>query len=1193
MKKIKKIMILAWMLPAATPAFAQITPSLTENYIYSKTCLDADCIKNALTVQYFDGLGRPRQVVDIKSSPSGKDVVIPVEYDVFGRQVKDYLPIPQPGTQNGAIYTAPLSNAAAQYGAEKLYAEKVLENSPLSRINQMISPGNAWAAHPLTFTYSANAAGEVKKYTVTTTWVNNATFSAISENGTYGVGQLVKNSVTDEDGNITTEFKNTDGQLLLSRKSNDAPNGDTYYLYNNQGQLVLVIPPLALQSGALAQGTLDNLCYQYRYDGKGRLVEKKIPGKGWEYRIYDKADRLVASQDANLRAKGQWLYTKYDKFGRVAITGISTGGTRIAEQAEVNGLASNNVNRTNSVLFNRQGMEVYYDNPDTTYPGSAKWVTVLSLNYYDTYPSYSFNPAFPATLSGQPVLTDNSTANSISTKSLPVLNLVKNIEDDSWTKGYIWYDAKGRVIGTHSINHLGGYTRSESLLDFAGVVQQTKVYHKRLSTDTEKVISQTFEYDSRNRLKKQWHQVDGNAAELLAENTYNELSQLSNKKVGNNLQNIDYTYDVRGSLVRVNDPGSLGTKLFGYELKYFNPQNTTASAGKYNGNIAEVTWKTASDQVLRQYNYQYDALNRLKKGIYSEPDASVPQNGLFDETIGYDVNGNITSLQRNGKSSSGTAQLIDNLTYNYTANRLNTVTDISGNYSGYPDTSGTLISYDENGNMKDHKDKGILQIDYNFLNLPKYIKFNESIASRTGTLYVNTAFLYRADGTKLRKKYSYKDGANFYLATRTTEYLDGFQYEAEATTLNPVTELSLKFVPTSEGYYNFEINKYIYSYTDHLGNVRVSYFKNAGGSAEVLEENNYYPFGLKHQGYNSLAGNPAYNYQYNGKELQKETGWNDYGARMYMSDIGRWGVIDPLAEASRRFTPYNYALNNPISFIDPDGRLAMSPAEKDPGSMGFGNGMLSYYASGGKGSRANIMAFSGQQDYSLGGVYDAQPWTGGGGESYTLTDPDDIAAFQRSLSGQNYFSAKDFTQFVAGLNEGGGPFRKYIKQETKTYFGAIESTDQYQLDHANWIDEYQGTMEFLGSMKEYFEAAGDHMGGAGYGTFAIDNLKTIKEVVEKFKNYNPSLSSAAGFITGTVGTSLRMEGDRFGQIMDIYKNASYRYDQLHKKNTSLDKGVTVNVNVVVGTNGGGYTNIMIYDISTHRYLSGGKIFHRN
>jgi RHS repeat-associated protein len=101
--------------------------------------------------------------------------------------------------------------------------------------------------------------------------------------------------------------------------------------------------------------------------------------------------------------------------------------------------------------------------------------------------------------------------------------------------------------------------------------------------------------------------------------------------------------------------------------------------------------------------------------------------------------------------------------------------------------------------------------------------------------------------------------------------------------------------------------------------VRLSYFKNTNGSAEVLEENNFYPFGMKHEGYNTLSGNPSYNYQYNGKELQKETGWSDFGARMYMSDIGRWGVIDPLAEKMRRHSPYNYAYNNPVMFIDPDG----------------------------------------------------------------------------------------------------------------------------------------------------------------------------------------------------------------------------------------------------------------------------------
>ncbi len=134
--------------------------------------------------------------------------------------------------------------------------------------------------------------------------------------------------------------------------------------------------------------------------------------------------------------------------------------------------------------------------------------------------------------------------------------------------------------------------------------------------------------------------------------------------------------------------------------------------------------------------------------------------------------------------------------------------------------------------------------------------------------------------------------------------------------------------PRHRGYYDVVKNKYIYNYTDHLGNVRLSYTKGASGGAEIIEENNYYPFGLKHQGYNSNSlANNAYQYKYNGKELQ-ETGMYDYGARMYMPDIGRWGVVDPLAEVSKRWTPYNYAYNNPIMFVDPDGMLSVSSLQE-------------------------------------------------------------------------------------------------------------------------------------------------------------------------------------------------------------------------------------------------------------------------
>jgi RHS repeat-associated protein len=927
----KKLIIPISMLFVAGLYHAQATN--TENYIQTRVYLEpvttsSPAAKQIQTVQYFDGLGRAKQVVSVKASPTGKDVVTHIEYNQFGRQVKDYLPVPQSGTMNGAIVPNPLGNATQPsiYGSEKIYSEKIPENSPLDRIQQQIQVGTAWANKPVHFGYDTNINGEVKKYTTTTVWENGATKSGVSDGGSYSQGQLYKNTVTDEDGNATTEFKNRTGQTILVRKAVSASeNADTYYVYNKYNQLAFVVPPLA-SVGTVDQTALDNLCYQYRYDGDSRLVEKKLPGKGWEYMVYDKADRLIMTQDANMRTNGKWLITKYDQFGRVIYTGILPGGDRTSMQNQAGSLVI--TESKHATGFTKNGMQIYYSNGYF-----VDMETVLSVNYYDSYPSYSFNPSFPSTIYGKTILTDNAATLGKSTKSLPVMTLVKNIEDDNWTKSYSYYDTKGRPVGSYAINHLGGYTKTESELDFAGTVLQTKTYHKRLATDTERLITETFTYDHQNRLLTHKHKIDNNTEEILAQNEYNELSQLKNKKVGGTnaatpLQSIDYQYNIRGWMTKINDPANLNGKLFGYEIKYTNPANSSLSPAKYNGNIAEIDWKTNNDSVLRRYGYQYDALNRLTKGIYQEPQAFVPQNDFYNEELSYDLNGNITSLQRKSKGVSGFAEQIDNLGYSYMGNRLNTVTDTSQNYNGYPDVSGNTIAYDANGNMKDQKDKGILQIDYNFLNLPHYILFNAGLATRTGIVRNNTTHLYRADGVKLKKIYKYAPydpfGTATELSTEITDYLDGFQYKTKSVATGgprgggSTLVTALEFYPTPEGYFDFVKNKYIYNYADHLGNVRLSYQSN-GGSIEVLEENNYYPFGLKHEGYNALAGNPSYQYKYNGKELQ-ETGMYDFGARFYMPDIGRWGVVDPLAETSRRWSTYNYAYNNPIRFIDPDGR---------------------------------------------------------------------------------------------------------------------------------------------------------------------------------------------------------------------------------------------------------------------------------
>jgi len=349
-----------------------------------------------------------------------------------------------------------------------------------------------------------------------------------------------------------------------------------------------------------------------------------------------------------------------------------------------------------------------------------------------------------------------------------------------------------------------------------------------------------------------------------------------------------------------------------------------------NGNIAEVDWKTSNDNILKRYSYSYDSSNRLNYGHYSEPMSTVPTENHFGESLEYDLNGNITRLYRNTKNTAnGMAMQIDNLTYKYFGNQLRSVKDESQNNSGYPYfTTPNPMEYDNNGNIKFHKDKMINKIVYNYLNLPSSINMlqRKGLGSFQGNMITHK---YRSDGVKLEKTVNF---VNPYTADLTNvEYLDGFQYERKYNKSNTAQQGSdsgyvLQFVPNSEGYFDFVKNKYIYNYTDHLGNVRMNYLNNGSG-IEVLDESNYYPFGLMHIRSSFSSGMLSYTYRYNGKELQRETGQYDYGARMYMPDIGRWGVIDPKAELSQRWSAYTYAYNNPIRYVDPDGMFAVAPID--------------------------------------------------------------------------------------------------------------------------------------------------------------------------------------------------------------------------------------------------------------------------
>ena len=215
----------------------------------------------------------------------------------------------------------------------------------------------------------------------------------------------------------------------------------------------------------------------------------------------------------------------------------------------------------------------------------------------------------------------------------------------------------------------------------------------------------------------------------------------------------------------------------------------------------------------------------------------------------------------------------------------------------------TTYSYDGNGNLKSNTNTVTTtqnkSYTYNLLNLPLVVTIP------TGTV----TYTYDASGQKLRKVTVISG------VTKTTDYISGIEYDNSTTTIGFIQTEEGKAAPISGGY------DYNYYLSDNLGNTRVT-FDTKTGTAVSQQQDDYYPFGLELP---SLVTFPKNEYLYNKKELQEELGVYDYGARFYDPVIARWTTIDPHSERYRRWSPYNYGDDNPITFIDPDGMDIITP----------------------------------------------------------------------------------------------------------------------------------------------------------------------------------------------------------------------------------------------------------------------------
>src|SRR5699024_9089030 len=277
--------------------------------------------------------------------------------------------------------------------------------------------------------------------------------------------------------------------------------------------------------------------------------------------------------------------------------------------------------------------------------------------------------------------------------------------------------------------------------------------------------------------------------------------------------------------------------------------------------------------------------------------------------------------------------LIDDLLYEYdVGNKLLNVTDAESHPSGFNDgnkhtqTQKNDFEYDADGNLIKDRNKGIIEITYNHHHQPQEIVVSKD------TLSGSITYLYDANANKLQQQIVENQ------VLQTIDYLDGFQYK----------DGKLDFIPTAEGYVkavhtgNTTEYHYVYHYTDHLGNIRLSYGRDPEtGDVAILKELHYYPFGLQHQGYvdthqifPGIIGvgkvelfpvrnylDDSYRYTFGGKEEQPELGlnWIDHHARNYDAALGRWMSPDPLAEEYSSWSPYNYVMNNPVRDVDPTG----------------------------------------------------------------------------------------------------------------------------------------------------------------------------------------------------------------------------------------------------------------------------------
>ena len=589
------------------------------------------------------------------------------------------------------------------------------------------------------------------------------------------------------------------------------------------------------------------------------------------------------SQNADQRANKKFTYINYDDADRPVETGeftfgvgsLYTWGTSANDVYGSAGLiAAAGIGGTNEFLT------------DATATGGTK--TDVRKTHYD-----EADPAGPA-------LNTEFVVGRIAWK-----------ERDNGAKSWFSYDEQGRIVSY--VQKVPGLTDNKTI-DYTyapnGLVAEV-IYEKG---NINEYFYHAYTYDADARLQSvsttstyDTHGLPTNLSKQ-ADYAYYVHGPLKSVNLANGLQQIDYTYTVQGWLKSINDPNNLGASdVFAEQLDYFTGDYTNKGIVKsvsntgndrFDGLPRAQTWITsrppgASPMVTPEaFLYSYDDRYRLTQaqwGTVSATPAFVPpaSTNAYVEAMSYDLNGNITALQRYTRQG-GTAK--HNFTYNYTDNT-NLLTGIAS-YANY--------GYNTIGRMTSQT--GTINKAYTY-NVSGLISSVSNIATGN-SIYI---YAYDQNNQLIRKDFYDLTTGSFSHSLYYIRDANGNLIASQTGTVNIDYNI---FGADILGNFN-RTDKYDYLLKDHLGSTR-----GIVSSSGIIACADYYPYGMK------MADN-SYNEntltaQYQGQNARYDDALNinEFYWRQYDPVIARWSCTDPHGQYD---SPYISMGNNPVVNTDPDG----------------------------------------------------------------------------------------------------------------------------------------------------------------------------------------------------------------------------------------------------------------------------------